>query len=63
LLFKNAFSNNPKCAPARSSLLPGRYSWQLEEAVVHRSLMPEKWRFYPDNDFIRGDTLDYSLEV
>jgi len=43
--------------------LPGRYSWQLEEAVVHRSLMPEKWRFYPDNDFIRGDTLDYSLEV
>ena len=48
VLFNNAFSNNPKCAPARASLLTGRYSWQLEEAVVHRPLMPEKWMFYPE---------------
>ena len=39
---------NPKCAPARASILTGRYSWQLEEAVVHRPLMPEKWMFYPE---------------
>jgi N-sulfoglucosamine sulfohydrolase len=48
VLFLNTYSNNPKCAPARSSLLTGRYSWQLEEAVVHRPLMPEKWKFYPE---------------
>jgi arylsulfatase A-like enzyme len=48
VLFTNAYSNNPKCAPARASLLTGRYSWQLEEAVVHRPLMPEKWKFYPE---------------
>lgn len=48
VLFTNAYSNNPKCAPARASLLTGRYSWQLEEAVVHRPLMPEKWMFYPE---------------
>jgi N-sulfoglucosamine sulfohydrolase len=48
VLFTNAYSNNPKCAPARASLLTGRYSWQLEEAVVHRPLMPEKWIFYPE---------------
>lgn len=48
ILFANAFSNNPKCAPARASILTGRYSWQLEEAVVHRPLMPEKWMFYPE---------------
>ena len=48
ILFTNAYSNNPKCAPARASILTGRYSWQLEEAVVHRPLMPEKWMFYPE---------------
>ena len=48
VIFTNAYSNNPKCAPARASLLTGRYSWQLEEAVVHRPLMPEKWMFYPE---------------
>lgn len=48
VLFTNAYSNNPKCSPARASILTGRYSWQLEEAVVHRPLMPEKWMFYPE---------------
>lgn len=48
VLFTNAVSNNPKCSPARASILTGRHSWQLEEAVVHRPLMPEKWVFYPE---------------
>lgn len=60
ILFTNAYSNNPKCAPARASLLTGRYSWQLEEAVVHRPLMPEKWMFYPElleeNGYFTGFT-------
>lgn len=60
VLFTNVYSNNPKCAPARASLLTGRYSWQLEEAVVHRPLMPEKWMFYPEllekKDYVVGST-------
>jgi arylsulfatase A-like enzyme len=39
VVFKNTFSNNPKCAPFRPSLLTGRYFWQMEKAVVHCSLM------------------------
>lgn len=45
--FRNAFSNNPKCAPARASLVTGRHSWQLEEAANHWPHFPEKFKFYP----------------
>mgnify|MGYP001335167968 CR=1 FL=1 len=48
VLFTNAYVCNPKCAPARATLLTGRYSWQLEEACNHWCTMPEKWVFYPD---------------
>ncbi|MFC2080004.1 sulfatase [Bacteroidota bacterium] len=48
VLFTNAYVCNPKCAPARATLLTGRYSWQLEEACNHWPAMPEKWVFYPD---------------
>lgn len=46
-LFKNAYNCNPKCAPARASLLTGRYSWQLEESCNHGGFMSDKWEFYP----------------
>lgn len=45
--FRNVFCGNPKCAPARASLVTGRYSWQLEEAANHWPHFPEKFRFYP----------------
>jgi N-sulfoglucosamine sulfohydrolase len=48
VLFTNAYSNNPKCAPARAMILTGRYSWQLKEACNHNPIMPEEWVFYPD---------------
>ena len=48
VLFTNAYVINPKCAPARASLLTGRYSWQLEEAANHQPVVPSKWKFYPD---------------
>lgn len=48
VLFKHAFTNNPKCTPCRASILTGRNSWQNEEGMVHFSLMPKKWPVYPD---------------
>ena len=60
VLFTNAITNNPKCAPARAMLLTGRYSWQLEEACNHNPVMPKQWVFYPDiladNGYFVGHT-------
>ena len=47
VLFTNAYNNNPKCSPARASILTGRYSWQLEEAANHRPYLSDKWKYYP----------------
>ena len=35
LLFMNCYTPNAKCAPSRSCIITGRYSWQLEEAGNH----------------------------
>jgi N-sulfoglucosamine sulfohydrolase len=48
ILFSNAFTNNPKCSPCRASLLTGRNTWQLEEAMCHNGVFPAKWTVYPD---------------
>ena len=48
VLFKNAFTSNPKCSPCRASILTGRNTWQLEEAVCHNGLFPSKFAVYPD---------------
>lgn len=48
VLFANAFTNNPKCSPCRASLLTGRNTWQLEEAMCHNGVFPAKWPVYPD---------------
>ena len=47
-LFKNAFTSNPKCSPCRATILTGRNSWQLKEAVSHNGLFPEGFEVYPD---------------
>ena len=48
VLFQNAFTSNPKCSPCRATILTGRNSWQLEEAVCHGGIFPPKFAVYPD---------------
>jgi N-sulfoglucosamine sulfohydrolase len=48
VLFKNAFTSNPKCSPCRASILTGRNSWQLKEAVSHNGYFPAGFEVYPD---------------
>ena len=48
VLFHNCFTSNPKCSPCRASILTGRNTWQLEEAVNHFGVFPAKFAVYPD---------------
>lgn len=48
VLFQHAFTSNPKCSPCRASILTGRNSWQLKEAVSHNGLFPAGFEVYPD---------------
>src|SRR5215218_1910162 len=48
VLFKNAFTSNPKCSPCRASILTGRNTWQLEEAACHNGVFPRKFAVYPE---------------
>lgn len=48
VLFRNAFTNNPKCSPCRASILTGRNTWQLEEAMCHFGVFRAKWPVYPE---------------
>ncbi|MEY2882246.1 MAG: hypothetical protein RLZZ15_4626 [Verrucomicrobiota bacterium] len=48
VLFKQAFTSNPKCSPCRASILTGRNTWQLREAVSHGGQFPAEFETYPD---------------
>jgi arylsulfatase A-like enzyme len=48
VLFKNAFTSNPKCSPCRATILTGRNTWQLKEAVSHNGYFPAGFETYPD---------------
>ncbi len=48
VLFKNAFTSNPKCSPCRATVLTGRNTWQLEQASCHNGIFPAKFAVYPD---------------
>lgn len=49
VLFTNAYTTNPKCAPSRASICTGMHTWQLEEACCHVEVFfPEKLDTYAD---------------
>jgi len=41
VLFRQAYSLSPGCAPSRAGLLTGRFPWQIEEAGTHASSFPK----------------------
>lgn len=47
VLFNNCFTSNPKCSPCRASILTGRNTWQLKEAINHYSIFPNEFPVYP----------------
>jgi arylsulfatase A-like enzyme len=47
VLFTHCFTSNPKCSPCRATILTGRNSWQLKEAVNHFSIFPKDFPVYP----------------
>lgn len=48
LLFENAFTSNPKCCPSRASMVAGRNTWQMKEAVNHIVKWPKEFISYVD---------------
>ena len=48
VLFTNCFTSNPKCSPCRATILTGRNTWQLKEAISHFSIFPNEFAVYPD---------------
>jgi N-sulfoglucosamine sulfohydrolase len=48
VLFNNCFTSNPKCSPCRATILTGRNTWQVEEAINHYGVFPHKWKVYPE---------------
>lgn len=48
VLFNHCFTSNPKCSPCRASILTGRNSWQIKEAVNHMSIFPSDFPVWPD---------------
>ena len=48
ILFNNAFTTNPKCAPSRASILTGRHTWQNLESCLHWNYWPDDLPVYPD---------------
>jgi N-sulfoglucosamine sulfohydrolase len=47
VLFKNAYTSAPSCAPSRASLLTGRNFWELEQGAFIQAWLPRKFVVFP----------------
>ena len=48
VLFTNVYCSALSCSPSRSSILTGRFLWQLETAANLRGVLPAKFSVYPE---------------
>lgn len=48
VLFTNAYCSAPSCSPSRSSILTGRFLWQLETAANLRGVLPPQFGVFPE---------------
>jgi arylsulfatase A-like enzyme len=48
LLFLNAYTPTAKCTPSRSTLMTGRYPWQLGAAANHQCIFPPEYGIFPE---------------
>lgn len=59
VIFENAFTSNPKCAPSRACILTGMHTWQLKEGCNHFTYFPDV-EVFPDllenNNYFVGYT-------
>jgi len=47
-LFHHAFVSSPSCTPSRGAILTGQWHWRLEGAANLWSVLPDKFRTYPE---------------
>lgn len=48
ILFSNAYTSAPSCAPSRASVLTGRNFWELEQGAYIQAFLPRKFPIFTD---------------
>jgi len=48
ILFTHCYDSAPSCTPSRGAILTGQYHWRLEEGGNLWSILPAKFKVYPD---------------